>query len=243
MPSFAHLWQRKKKAVRGPTIHSKPLRVEQLEDRALLSLLGQSLFPADNPWNQQHRSAPVASNSAAIMSSIVNKYGDGRLHPDFGQDYRNSGPLYGIPYNVVHGNSVAKVHVVIDAYPSESDIRGRADSRQCGDRGRPAERPDRGCGQPRRLAPDRLGRGQQRRLRVLPRLAAERERRPPMARRRRGGLGHEDQHLPHDRLDLGRRRGPGGSARAGSPRRGPADQRGRPGGDQPRDPLHLAELR
>jgi hypothetical protein len=123
MPIFTHLWQPKKKSPRGPASRSKSLRVEQLEDRALLSLLGQSLFPADNPWNQRVDQAPVASNSAAIMSSIVGKYGDGRLHPDFGQDYRNSGPLYGIPYNVVHGNGVTKVHVVIDAYPSESDLK------------------------------------------------------------------------------------------------------------------------
>src|SRR5439155_13097064 len=38
------------------------------------------------------------------------------------QDLRNSNDLYGIPYNVVHGNSVPKVQVVIDAYPTESDI-------------------------------------------------------------------------------------------------------------------------
>src|SRR5262249_30460131 len=46
------------------------------------------------------------------------------IHPDFGQDNRSPGqvPLYGIPYNVVHGNSTPKVHVVIDAYPGESDI-------------------------------------------------------------------------------------------------------------------------
>src|SRR5205085_2657259 len=31
-------------------------------------------------------------------------------------------PQYGIPFNVVHGNSQTKVHVVIDAYSSESDL-------------------------------------------------------------------------------------------------------------------------
>ncbi len=122
MLNFARLWQRKKKAAAGPTTRWRSLRVERLEDRALLSLLGQSLFPADNPWNQRIDQAPVASNSAAIMNSIISTYGNGRLHPDFGQDYQNSDPLYGIPYNVVHGNSVAKVHVVIDAYASESDL-------------------------------------------------------------------------------------------------------------------------
>src|SRR5436305_14824394 len=96
------------------------LMVEALEDRTMPTLLGQQLFPADNPWNQQITSAPVAATSAGIMNSIVTTYGNGRLHPDFGQDYQNSNDLYGIPYNVVHGNSVAKVNVVIDAYPGES---------------------------------------------------------------------------------------------------------------------------
>jgi len=82
------------------------------------SLLSSNLFPADNPWNQNISQAPVATNSAAIISLI----GNGRFHPDFGQDYRNGGPLYGIPYNVVHGNSTPKVHIVIDAYANQSDI-------------------------------------------------------------------------------------------------------------------------
>jgi hypothetical protein len=56
------------------------------------------------------------------MNSIIATYGNGRFHPDFGQDYRNASDLYGIPYNVVHGNATPKVHVVIDAYPTESDL-------------------------------------------------------------------------------------------------------------------------
>jgi hypothetical protein len=95
--------------------------VEQLEERRVPTLLGQQLFPSDNPWNQQITNAPVAANSATIMNSIIGTYGDGRLHPDFGQDTQGNNPLYGIPYNVVHGNSTPKVHVVIDAYPGESD--------------------------------------------------------------------------------------------------------------------------
>lgn len=87
------------------------------------SLLGTNLFPADNPWNQNISQAPVATNSAAIMSSIIATYGNGRFHPDFGQDYQTANTdLYGIPYNVVHGNTTARVHVVIDAYPDESDL-------------------------------------------------------------------------------------------------------------------------
>jgi len=97
------------------------LRLEELEDRTVPTLLGQSLFPADNPWNQKIASAPVAANSAAVINNIVTKYGDGRLHPDFGQDSNTATDLYGIPYNVVHGNSTAKTTVVLDAYASESD--------------------------------------------------------------------------------------------------------------------------
>jgi hypothetical protein len=81
-------------------------------------LLGANLFPADNPWNQNISQAPAATNSAAIISRI----GNGRFHPDFGQDYRTGNPLYGIPYNVVHGNSTPKIQVVIDAYADQSDI-------------------------------------------------------------------------------------------------------------------------
>src|SRR5258708_5306092 len=96
--------------------------IEPLEARVMLTLLGQQLFPADNPWNQKITQAPVAANSTAIINSIVTKYGNGRLHPDFGQDTQSSNPLYGIPYTVVHGNTVPKVHVVIDAYASQSDL-------------------------------------------------------------------------------------------------------------------------
>ena len=87
------------------------------------TLLGTNLFPANNPWNQNISRAPVATNSTAIMTNIIAKYGNGRFHPDFGQDYRlASNPLYGIPYNVIHGNSTAKIQVVIDAYSDESDL-------------------------------------------------------------------------------------------------------------------------
>ena len=96
--------------------------LETLEDRIVPTLLGNSLFPADNPWNQNIAAAPVAANSAAIINNIFANYGNGHLHPDFGQDYGNSNVLYGIPYNVVHGNSTPKVHVVIDAYAGESDL-------------------------------------------------------------------------------------------------------------------------
>ena len=97
------------------------LRVEPLEDRHLLTLLGQQLFPADNAWNQNVSSAPLAANSAAIIAHIGASI---RVHPDWGADDPANGtdPLYGIPVNIVHGNRTAKINVVIDNYPDESDI-------------------------------------------------------------------------------------------------------------------------
>jgi len=97
------------------------LAIEELEDRAMLTMLGQQLFPADYPWNQNIANAPVAANSAAIITHIGNSIG---VHPDWGEDSSSNGTsaLYGIPYNVVHGNTTAKINVVIDNYPGESDI-------------------------------------------------------------------------------------------------------------------------
>jgi hypothetical protein len=88
---------------------------------AMGQLLGQQVFPTNSPWNQNISAAPVATNSAAVITSIGSSI---RLHPDWGTDSPTNGtsPLYGIPYNVVHGNSVAKVSVIIDNYPGESDI-------------------------------------------------------------------------------------------------------------------------
>src|SRR4051794_12799125 len=105
--------------------HPRRLRAcaEVLEDRRLLTLWGNRLFPSDNPWNQAVSDAPVASNSAAIINNVISLSGaDGSVHPDFGQVVGGSNPLYGIPYNVVHGATQPKVRVVIDAYPGESDI-------------------------------------------------------------------------------------------------------------------------
>src|SRR5260370_26497104 len=97
------------------------LGVLQLEDRVVPTLLGQQLFPSDYPWNQNISNAPVAANSAAIIAHIGSSVG---IHPDWGADSSANGssPLYGIPVNIVHGNSVTKVNVTIDDYPTESDI-------------------------------------------------------------------------------------------------------------------------
>ncbi|MGL4551346.1 MAG: hypothetical protein ACRC33_09165, partial [Gemmataceae bacterium] len=99
------------------------LGLDILEARTVPTLLGQQLFPSDNPWNQAITAAPVAANSAAILGNIISRAGDGRLHPDFGEFYGGSRDLYGIPYNVVRSSSMALTSVVIDGYPEESDLR------------------------------------------------------------------------------------------------------------------------
>jgi hypothetical protein len=88
---------------------------------AMAALLGQQLYPTNYAWNQVITNAPVATNSAAIISHIG---GTITIHPDWGADSPTNGTnaLYGIPYNVVHGNSTAKISVVIDNYPDQSDI-------------------------------------------------------------------------------------------------------------------------
>ena len=92
-----------------------------MEVRLLPTLLGQQLFPSDYPWNQDITNAPVAANSAAVIAHIGSAVA---IHPDWGDDSASNGasPLYGIPYNVVHGNTTAKINATIDNYPGESDI-------------------------------------------------------------------------------------------------------------------------
>jgi hypothetical protein len=108
-------------ARQGRPLRYSHLLLQELEDRVVPTLLGQQLFPSDNPWNQNISNAPVAANSAAIIAHIGTTI---PLHPDWGADSSTNGddPLYGIPVNIVHGNSTAKVNVIIDNYPGESDI-------------------------------------------------------------------------------------------------------------------------
>jgi hypothetical protein len=100
------------------------LQVEQLESREVPALVGQDLYPADNAWNQQITNAPLAANSAAIIAAIAADMGSNtRISNDFFNHTPGSSEvLYGIPINVVHGNSVTKVNVVIENYPDESDL-------------------------------------------------------------------------------------------------------------------------
>jgi hypothetical protein len=110
-------------ARRCPRLRQATPQVEPLEGRIVPSLLGQELFPADYPWNQDITNAPVAGNSASVIAHIGNSI---KIHPDWGDDSPSNGnnPLYGIPFNVVHGNapSATKVNVQIDNYPGESDL-------------------------------------------------------------------------------------------------------------------------
>jgi hypothetical protein len=68
-------------------------------------------FPVTNVWNKRVDSLPVASNSAALMTTMgLTK----TLHADFGTDAG-----YGIPYNVVSSSTPRST--VTFTWPSESD--------------------------------------------------------------------------------------------------------------------------
>jgi autotransporter passenger strand-loop-strand repeat protein len=110
---------RRRPTLRRPIRRSAPA-LEGLEERLVPTLMGQQLFPSDNPWNQNIANAPVAANSASIIANIG---ASTRLTPNWGAaDPTSSNPLYGMPINIVHGNSTARVNVIIDNYPGESDL-------------------------------------------------------------------------------------------------------------------------
>lgn len=75
------------------------------------------LFPADNWWNQDISQAPVATQSAALIS-FINNGGSRRLHPDFG-GIAAPNESYGIPYVVVAGDQPKRQ--VQFYYDDESD--------------------------------------------------------------------------------------------------------------------------
>jgi hypothetical protein len=79
------------------------------------TLGGCPLFPATNAWNERVDTLPVASNSAAVISSI----GDGSVHADFGSGLWD-GSKIGIPFVVVHGKATPKSRVSFE-YADESD--------------------------------------------------------------------------------------------------------------------------
>jgi hypothetical protein len=79
------------------------------------SLGSCTVFPADNPWNQDVSGLPVDSKSSSYLSGIAGLGGNQKLHADFGGD-----GAYGIPYITVPG-SQAKVPVDFTDYGDESD--------------------------------------------------------------------------------------------------------------------------
>jgi hypothetical protein len=80
------------------------------------NLNGAIPFPATNAWNTDISTAPVDTNSAALINSIG--LGTG-LHPEFGSGFY-SGAIIGIPYVVVAGTQ-PKVSVLFVSYGDESD--------------------------------------------------------------------------------------------------------------------------
>jgi hypothetical protein len=112
--------RRRSLASRWQPVRRTSLDVLVLEDRLVPTLLGQQLFPVDYPWNENISTAPVDSNSGPIISHIGVSV---KIHPDWGNDDPKNGsaPLYGIPFNVVHGNTQSTTNVIIDNYPGESD--------------------------------------------------------------------------------------------------------------------------
>jgi len=80
------------------------------------NLNGAIPFPADNAWNTDISTAPVDTNSAALISGIG--LGTG-LHPEFGSGLYSGAPI-GIPYVVV-SNSQPAVAIQFTSYADESD--------------------------------------------------------------------------------------------------------------------------
>jgi hypothetical protein len=74
-----------------------------------------SVFPADNPWNQDVSALPVHPLSDTYVDSIGRT---DRVHPDFGTEWE--GAPIGIPYVVV-GADEELVDVIYEAYGDESD--------------------------------------------------------------------------------------------------------------------------
>lgn len=79
------------------------------------SIGGCALFPANNIWNTDISTLPVAANSANVIASIGPT---GHLHPDFGAGLYQGEPI-GIPYAVVPANQPGVP--VSFQYASESD--------------------------------------------------------------------------------------------------------------------------
>jgi hypothetical protein len=82
----------------------------------LPTIAGCPVFPATSVWNKPVDKLPVASDSAAIISSIGVDTG---VHADFGSGLYD-GSRIGIPYVVVRGSKTPKSRLTFD-YADESD--------------------------------------------------------------------------------------------------------------------------
>ena len=77
------------------------------------------VFPSDNWWNLDVRTAPVDANSASYIA-FINNGGTRKLHPDFGGEASpGSVDVYGMPYAIVDGAQTKKA--VTFLYWDESD--------------------------------------------------------------------------------------------------------------------------
>lgn len=74
-----------------------------------------TVFPADNPWNQDVSGLPVDPRSGSYLSAIAALGGNQKLHADFGGDGE-----YGIPYITVPGTQ-PRVGIDFTDYGDESD--------------------------------------------------------------------------------------------------------------------------
>lgn len=74
-----------------------------------------SIFPADNPWNQDVSMLPVHADSDTFIASIGR---DDHVHPDFGTEWE--GAPIGIPFITVVATQ-PEVPIVFTAYGDESD--------------------------------------------------------------------------------------------------------------------------
>ncbi len=99
----------------GGTAGGGPPSVGGFAQGGAPSVEGCSIFPADNPWNQDVSGFEVHPSSDAFIDSIGRDTG---MHADFGTVYE--GAPIGIPFTVATATT-PKVPVVFVASPEESD--------------------------------------------------------------------------------------------------------------------------
>jgi hypothetical protein len=104
-----------RRAALPPADPPPPERVSASRGAFLRTEFGEiSIFPSDNPWNQDVSKLPISAKSREYIDSIG---ADKPLHPDFGAEWH--GAPNGIPFVVVRGDQ-PKVPVQFE-YAEESD--------------------------------------------------------------------------------------------------------------------------